>query len=319
MSAAQPDHRQPATSEFDRELPSAILRPDGPDAHPPVAASVAPDEQPGRPRGAPPHDQEQPARPQPPGRVDPAPDGCGLSFERASGPLVLVCGLHGGAGTSTLAYALAAQASRESPTPILLCESEAAAGDVATLTDVTSHYSLSELAVEREAGRRPKGFIARHEQLRVIAGVPAPAPIVADGAVTGVLASARVRHALTVIDAGTLRALGTRELLQVATHVIWMTTAQPGAAQRGRALLASPLVPALAARQLLAVRGGRRGRAPLGSHGRELRRLAEDHCDRLVFIADSPGVTATSVDLSERRLRGALTALAGFLTAREEA
>ena len=39
----------------------------------------------------------------------------------------------------------------------------------------------------------------------------------------------------------------------------------------------------------------------------------------LVFIADSPGVTATSVDPSERRVRDVLTALAGFLTAGEEA
>lgn len=311
MSTAQPDPRRTATSrlERDRELPSASPR-----------LAVARHEPLDEPRGAPlPSPEEAPREMQPPGRVAPAPANCGLSFERAPGPVVLVCGLHGGAGTSTLAYALAAQAARESPHPVLLCESEAAAGDVATLTAVTSDYSLSELAAERDAGRRPKGFIARHEQLRVIAGVPGPAPIVADGAITGVVAAARARHALTVIDAGTLRAPGTRELLQLATHVIWVTTAQPGAAQRNRTLLASPLVPALPARQLLAVRAGRRGRGPLGSHGRELRRLADDHCDRLVFIADSPGVTATSVDLSERRVRDVLTALAGFLTAGEEA
>ena len=81
----------------------------------------------------------------PPGRTDPTPDGCGLRFSRPGGPLVVICGLHGGAGTSTLAYALAAQAAQESPADVLLCETDAAAGDVAALTGVTSPLSLSEI------------------------------------------------------------------------------------------------------------------------------------------------------------------------------
>lgn len=251
------------------------------------------------------------------GRPDPAPDGCGLRFSRPGGPVVVVCGLHGGAGTSTLAYGLAAQAANESPATVLLCETDAAAGDVAALAGVTSPYSLSELAAEFEDGRTPAGgTLARADKLRVIASLPAPAPAVDDAAVIALMNAARSRHGLTVIDAGTPRAPLTRELLRIATHVLWVTVARPGAPQRARALLAGSLAPALAARQALVVRGIRRA-AGTGAGARqqtaELRRLAEDCCERLVFVTDSPGVSGPHVDLSERRMQAALTSLAGFL------
>jgi MinD-like ATPase involved in chromosome partitioning or flagellar assembly len=250
-----------------------------------------------------------------PGRPNPAPDGCGLRFSRPGGPVVVICGLHGGAGTSTLAYGLAAQAAHESPATVLLCETDAAAGDVAALAGVTSPYSLSELAAEFEAGRSPAGgTLARAGKLRVIAAAPAPAPAVGDDAVIALMNAARPRHGLTVVDAGTPRAPLTRELLRIATHVIWVTVARPGAAQRGRALLAGRLAPALAARQALVVRGVRRaGGAGARQQAAELRQLADDCCERLVFVVDSPGVSGAHVELSERRMLAALTSLAGFL------
>jgi hypothetical protein len=251
----------------------------------------------------------------PPGRQEPLPAGCGLRFERPDGPLVVVCGLHGGAGTSTLAYALAVQAARESPAGrVLLCESAAAAGDVASLAAATSPYSLSELAAEYQARRRPSGFLARCGELCVIAGAIAPAPSVDDGAIAGVLGAARRRHALTVVDAGTVRAAGTRELLQAATHVLWVTVERPGGVERAQRLLASSLVPALAARRLLAVRRPRRRR---GAGGKWCD-LAEQHCERLVLVPHSPGVNGEHVELQERGVRGTLTALAGFLTVRDQ-
>ena len=250
----------------------------------------------------------------PPGRHDPAPDGCGLRFSRPGGPLAVICGLHGGAGTSTLAYALAAQAAEESPATVLLCETDAAAGDVAALTGVTSPFSLSELAGEFAVGRSPAGgTLARAGKLRVIAAAPAAAPAVGDEAVIALMNAARPRHGLTVVDAGTARAPLTRELLRIATHVVWVTVARPGAAQRGRALLSGPLAPAVAARQALVVRGVRRtGGAGARQQAAELRTLADDCCERLVFISDSPGVSPEHVDLSERRMLAALTSLAGF-------
>lgn len=71
-------------------------------------------------------------------------------------------------------------------------------------------------------------------------------------------------------------------------------------------------MPTLTGMQLLAVRAGRRGRlaAVRGAAG-ELRQLAEHHCARLVYIADHAG---DRLDLADRRMRSALTALAGPLT-----
>jgi hypothetical protein len=250
-----------------------------------------------------------------PGRLEPATGEAGLRFSRPGGPIVIVCGLHGGAGTSTLAYGLAAQAAHESPASVLLCETDAAAGDVAALTGVAAPFSLSELAAEFAAGRPPSGgTLARAGRLRVIAAAPADAPTVDDGAVTALLSAARLRHGLTVIDAGTARAPLTRELLRMATHVIWVAIARPGAAERARALLSGRLVPPLAARQALVVRGVRRTRGALvGQQAAELRQLAEDCCERLVLMSDSPGVSGAHVELGERRMLTALTALSGFL------
>jgi hypothetical protein len=274
---------------------------------------------------APGHDQPPPAgepaaAQQPdvdvtPGRLEPAADAAGLRFSRPDGPVVVICGLHGGAGTSTLAYGVAAQAAHESPAPVLLCETDAAAGDVAALAGVASPFSLSELAGEFVSGRAPAGgTLARAGKLRVIAAAPAGPASVDDGAVVALLRAASVRHGLTVIDAGTARAPLTRELLRMATHVIWVTLARPDAAQRARALLAGPLVPPVAARQALVVRGVRRTRGPsVRQHGAELRQLAEDCCERLVLMSDSPGVSGAHVELGERRMLAALTSLAGFL------
>jgi hypothetical protein len=250
-----------------------------------------------------------------PGRLEPASGEAGLRFSRPGGPFVVVCGLHGGAGTSTLAYGLAAQAAEESPASVLLCETDAAAGDVAALAGVASPYSLSELAAEFAAGRAPEGgTLARAGKLRVIAAAPADAPSVDEGAVTAMLSAARARHGLTVIDAGTARAPSTRELLRMATHVVWITLARPGAAERGRALLGGRLVPSLSARQALVVRAAKPSRGVGGRQpAAELRQLAEDCCERLVLMTDSPGVSGAHVELGERRMLSALTALSGFL------
>jgi MinD-like ATPase involved in chromosome partitioning or flagellar assembly len=250
-----------------------------------------------------------------PGRLEPAAGDAGLRFSRPGGPVVVVCGLHGGAGTSTLAYALAAQAAHESPAAVLLCETDAAAGDVAALAGVASPFSLSELAAEFAAGRAPEGgTLARAGSLRVIAAAPADPPQVDDGAVTALLSAARERHGLTVIDAGTVRAPLTRELLQLATHVVWITLARPAAAQRARTLLAGRLVPPLSARRALVVRGVRRTRGVgVRQHAAELHQVAEDFCERLVLVSDSPDVSGAHIELGERRMLGTLTSLSGFL------
>ena len=249
----------------------------------------------------------------PPGRRAPARGSCGLAFDTPGGPIVVVCGLHGGAGTSSLAYALAATAALESRAAVLLCESDDVCGDIAQLTRTTSPLSLGVLAAAYAGGAAPHGgTLARAGALRVIAGAPARAANAPDGAIAAVVRAASAHHGLTVLDAGTLRGRSSRELLQIATHVVWTTIAQPGRGEGARALLSSELVPTLAATQILAVRSAGRGRERGVRHAaRELRELAEQHCDRIILTTELSG----AIDLEHDRVRATLTALAGALAA----
>src|SRR4051794_41494591 len=77
---------------------------------------------------------------------------CGLAFDQPGGPLVAVCGLAGGAGTSTLALALARQAAHESTAPVLLCETDSSAGGLAAVAHASSRLSLGELATSALSG-----------------------------------------------------------------------------------------------------------------------------------------------------------------------
>lgn len=220
------------------------------------------------------------------------------------GPLVVVCGLHGGAGTSTLAYALAATASEDSSEDVLLAETEGSCGDIARLTGVVSPLGLSGLAVEFAAGRPPRdGAFVRSGRLRVIASDDALPVHASEGEVTTLLEAARPLHGLIVVDAGTWRAAGARELLSAASHVLWVLSSTPGVAENARRVLAVwSMVPT---RQALVVRGNADGR----KETRTLSALADETCERLVLWENG----LTPVDLSDRRLLAGLSGLAGFL------
>jgi hypothetical protein len=215
----------------------------------------------------------------------------GLRFEHPGGPRVVVCGLHGGAGTSTLAYALATQAAAESPARVLLCETAGSAGDQSTLVGVHPLFELGDIP-SAQAGKP-----------RVVGAASLESDVVAP-----LLVLSAENYGLTVVDAGTVRASGTLELLQAATHVVWVTMARHGASERGRVLLRG--LPTLAARQVLVVCGdvGRRRQ-----HANGWRRLAEDFCDRLIYVSDSPGTSGSQVALTDRQWLATLTGLAGWL------
>jgi hypothetical protein len=239
----------------------------------------------------------------------------GLAFAPSGGPLVAVCGLHGGAMTSTLAFLLAHAAAAESPGAVMLCETPAAAGDQARLTATSSRVSLAELAAAVAGGAPPaRGWWAQRERLRVLATAPRPVPDLATGpAIAALLTRTQAAHALTVVDAGTPRDPATRDLLRAATHVIWTVALRDGAGQAARELLASPLVGALAARQLVAVRADRRPTA--GAEGRELRRVADSHAERLLRVPHTDALAAHPPRAHDPAVRRLLTALARFLAA----
>src|SRR3954454_21215271 len=71
---------------------------------------------------------------------------CGLAFDQPGGPLVAVCGLAGGAGTTTLALALARPAAAESKAPVLITESSGERGSLAVLARRATPHPLADLA-----------------------------------------------------------------------------------------------------------------------------------------------------------------------------
>ena len=238
-----------------------------------------------------------------------------LAFTEPDGPVVVVCGLHGGAGTSTLALLLAHYAAAVSSVPVLICEAPAASGDQLALGAPESAVSLDALAVTLAAGARPNdGWWAERENLRVLATPPTiPLNSTLGGDLSGTLRAAAREHGLTVLDGGTVRDRSTRELLGCATHVIWTLSIQPGAVEQARAVLASGLVPALAAAQAFALRTDRRSTA-LTRAVRDLRRVAESHSARqLLLLPDAPALATRPLELATGPLHRPLSSLTRFL------
>lgn len=238
-----------------------------------------------------------------------------LAFTAPAGPVVVVCGLHGGAGTSTLGLLLAHYAAAASSVPVLLCEAPGASGDQLALGAPESMLSLDALALTLATGARPRDvWWAERENLRVLATPPAAPPGSPAGAdLSGTLRAAAREHGLTVVDGGSVRDHNTRELLASASHVIWTLSIQPGAVEQARAVLASGLVPALAAAQAFALRTDRRS-AALTRAVRDLRRVAESHSARqLLLLPYDPVLATRPVDLDSEPLRRPLSSLHRFL------
>lgn len=263
-----------------------------------------------------PVDHAQVAAPAPaPSDTSPAARRTALAFAEPDGPVVVVCGLHGGAGTSTLALLLAHYAAVASSVPVLLCEAPGASGDQLALGAPESAMSLDALAITLACGARPQdGWWAERENLRVLATPPA-APLHAPARTDlgGTLRAAAREHGLTVVDGGGVRDHSTRELLGYATHVIWTLSIQPGAVEQARAVLASGLVPAIAAAQVFALRTDCRS-AVLTRAVRDLRRVAESHSARqLLLLPQTPALATRPVKLASEPLRRPLSSLHRFL------
>ena len=103
---------------------------------------------------------------------------------RYPSPLIAVCGLTGGIGTSTLALLAAHALSADASGPVLLCELDGAGGGLAELAGASSPRSLTQLA----AGIRGRGlpFVALDRCLRLIATPPHSPLDVSDQALVAV-------------------------------------------------------------------------------------------------------------------------------------
>jgi hypothetical protein len=231
---------------------------------------------------------------------------CGLAFNQLGGPLVALCGLTGGAGTSTLALLLACQAAAESSAPVLLTEADPLRPGLAALAGCATPRPLIALAHELDNGRVPsETFLELAPRLRLIAATPQPCAAPSPDALRALLGQARDAHGLTLVDCGTHWTAGDPVLAE-ATHIIWTVAATPTGLARARAHLTASVPPAEGRRRemLAAAAIVPRPLVPV----RALRQLARRRCERLVLIPHDSRLARGAQSASETTNR----ALAGL-------
>jgi len=169
-------------------------------------------------------------------------------------PLVAVAGVCGGAGTTTVAYLTAIAAGEATTDAIAVGDLGGPGATLAELAGADPGRSLSGLAdaaaahaptadrlFDRAAGPGP----------RVLAGRPAVREATDRAGLDRVLAELRRAHSLAVVDCGVPDDDGARQVLDRATHLLWVLPATAHGVRRGRALL--DLFPAAADRRELLV------------------------------------------------------------------
>jgi cellulose biosynthesis protein BcsQ len=232
-----------------------------------------------------------------------------LTFDTVGGPVVAICGLTGGAGTSTLALLLARLAAADSAAPILLAETDPMRAGLAVLTGRATPRPLVTLAQDVIDDRQPaEAFVQLEARLRLIAAEPQPAQGAARDALDLLLAKARDAHGLVVLDCGT-NWTPDSTVLAHATHIIWTLPATPTGLARAATQLKAAMTTAGRWHEALAATAT--VTRPLPSM-RALRRLARQRCDQLVLIPHDEGLARGETTASDRA-RHALTGIAPFL------
>jgi Flp pilus assembly CpaE family ATPase len=236
-----------------------------------------------------------------------------LAFDRTGGPLVVACGLAGGAGTSTLAYQLARSAARHSAAPVLLGEL-GAGGGLAAIAETASPLCLRELARAADEGRAPaQPFVELAGGLRLVASADRAEHVpLRAGALERLLEDARAAHGLVVVDAGQLAPGEVERLLALADHVLLCLPATPAGLRRAQLDLDAGLLRrsggVRAALVCSAIQPAARAQV------RELRRLAEGRVERLLLVPHRPRLARGQLD--EGAFDSTLTALATMLRGR---
>jgi Flp pilus assembly CpaE family ATPase len=226
------------------------------------------------------------------------------------GPLLAVCGLTGGAGTTTLAYRVALAAAEQDDGPVLVADTGGPSGGLAALARVETPHSLAELAAQLAADRPLEGsvYATGPAGVRVLARGPEFTAPSAPEQLGRLLIDAREAHRLTVIDCGTLARHADRAALAAATHIAWVLPATADGISRARRVLAA--APATAARELLIGRRDvRQSKAPL----RELRRIANERPAPLMLVPHLPGLEAGRLDGAVEAAQVAVQAILGAL------
>jgi hypothetical protein len=224
-------------------------------------------------------------------------------------PLLAVCGISGGAGTTSLTYLIALAAARALAEPVLVADTGGPSGRLAALAGVQAPRSLPELASKLDAGFPVLGGVYATGQsgLRVLATGPEFTSCCARGTLDRVLRDAREAHGLTVIDCATLAREVDQLVAAAATHIAWvMPATEHGVSCAAQVLEAAPQ---MAGKQLLIGRHDiHQPKAPL----RELRRIATDRRVPLVLV---PHLRALEAGAPERAIEQAQIPIGAILGA----
>lgn len=216
---------------------------------------------------------------------------CGLGFDALGGPVVAVAGLVGGAGTSTLALALARQAAVESRAPILLAEASDSAG-LTHVVEARSPRSLADLARLVASGETPADIYTELTPgLRLVATGTATCRD-EENDLQVVIEQAKTAHGLVVLDCGA----GRRDLDRVidqATTVVWVAPASDIGVLAARAMFEKTVPSGSVATEVLVARelpGVRRARV------RALSRASGARCERLALMKHERAIATPTGD-----------------------
>ncbi len=228
----------------------------------------------------------------------------------APAPLLAVCGIGGGVGTSTLAFLTAMYVQRFASAPILLSDTGGPVASLAVLAEKGSQLSLPQAAsaIAADALGVPL-FVSLTTKLRLIAREPdlddSPDP----SGLTRLLHDARSAHPITIVDCGSLQRPVERSVAEQASSILWVAQDSPVGARRSHATLRS--LPLRADREILAVRAsGERNSAV--EH--ELMRAADLRDASMVFVPTLPEVCLAGLDAALETGQLALEAIRGRLT-----
>ena len=226
------------------------------------------------------------------------------------GPLLAVCGLAGGAGTTTLSYLVALAARHAWLEPVLVAYCGGTTGALAALADTSVPWTLPELAERLAAGASIDRQVYGVDRagVHVLASDPEFSTAAGKEPLAGLLDHAREAHGLTVVDCGTLARPTEQATASLATHVAWVVPAtSTGIGVASRVLDAAPR---LAGKQLLVAREASHSHRGL----RELRRIAAERRMPLIMIPDLAAEVADSVEQAAEASQVPVQAILGALT-----
>lgn len=221
----------------------------------------------------------------------------GDAFNELGGPVVAICGLTGGAGSTTLALLLAQSAAEASSAPVLITES-CAGGGLARLAGRATPHSLETLASRASQGDAPSGAFAELTPgLRLVATADRSA-CDPRAPVAALVKQAREAHGLVVIDCGSAWSAD-NPLIVGATNRVWAFPATPAGVAAARA--------ALPADAGIAVAVARDSHATVPV--RVVRRAVRGRCRRLVLVPYSERLARSDLSADDSTAH-AITAIA---------